>query len=62
MPLAGLDLYQIAPSLTGEMLRPLIEGSGDIRMHVSNGALGQLRRHAAAAAPVRPAPVPRPVR
>jgi hypothetical protein len=38
--LEGLDRYQITPSLTGEILRPLIEGQGDIRMHVSNGALG----------------------
>jgi hypothetical protein len=40
VPLEGLDRYQIHPSLTGEILRPLIEGQGDIRMHVSNGALG----------------------
>jgi hypothetical protein len=29
----------VAPSLTGEILRPLLGSSGDIRMHVSNGAL-----------------------
>ena len=40
VPLEGLDSYQITPSLTGEILRPLIEGQGDVRMHVSNGALG----------------------
>src|SRR6516165_7997407 len=40
VPLEGLDSYQITPSLTGEILRPLIEGHGDVRMHVSNGALG----------------------
>ena len=40
VPLEGLDRYQITPSLTGEILRPLIEGQGDVRMHVSNGALG----------------------
>src|SRR3984957_276894 len=40
VPLEGLDSYQISPSLTGEILRPLIEGHGDVRMHVSNGALG----------------------
>ena len=39
VPLAGLDAYQPSASLTGEILRPLLEGSGDIRMHVSNGAL-----------------------
>jgi hypothetical protein len=38
VPLAGLDAYQPSASLTGEILRPLLEGSGDIRMHVSNGA------------------------
>jgi hypothetical protein len=40
VPLEGLDSYQITPTLTGEILRPLIEGHGDVRMHVSNGALG----------------------
>jgi hypothetical protein len=39
VPLAGLDLYQVAPSLNGELLRPLLESGADIRMHVSNGAL-----------------------
>ncbi len=39
LPLEGLDLYQVAPSLTGEMIRPLLEAEGDIRMHVSNGAV-----------------------
>ena len=38
-PLDGLDTYQVAPSVTGEVLRPLLEGAGEIRMHVSNGAL-----------------------
>jgi hypothetical protein len=38
-PLAGLDLYQIAPSVSGEMLRPLLESGADIRMHVNNGAV-----------------------
>jgi len=41
-PLEGLDSYQVGPSLTGEILRPLIEADGDIRMHVSNGALSSL--------------------
>ena len=27
------------PSLSGEILRPLLGSTGDIRMHVSNGAL-----------------------
>jgi len=39
VPLEGLDSYQVTPSLTGEILRPLIEGEGDVRIHVSNGAL-----------------------
>jgi hypothetical protein len=38
-PLDGLDAYQVAPTLTGEILRPLLEAAGDVRMHVSNGAL-----------------------
>jgi len=38
-PLQGLDAYQVSPSLTGEILRPLVGSTGDIRMHVSNGAL-----------------------
>ena len=39
VPLDGLDAYQVTPKLTGEILRPLLESRGDIRMHVSNGAL-----------------------
>jgi hypothetical protein len=39
VPLTGLDLYRLASSLSGEMLRPMLESGGDIRMHVSNGAL-----------------------
>jgi hypothetical protein len=38
-PLDGLDLYEIAPGLTGEHLRPLLERHGDLRLHVSNGAV-----------------------
>jgi hypothetical protein len=48
-PLEGLDSYQVSPSepgqvqpgqaLTGEMLRPLLEAAGDVRVHVSNGAI-----------------------
>jgi hypothetical protein len=37
-PIEGLDIYQVAPGVSGEMLRPLIESDGDVRMHVSNGA------------------------
>jgi len=39
VPLEGLDNYRVSPSLTGEILRPLMGSSGDIRMHASNGAL-----------------------
>jgi hypothetical protein len=39
LPLDGLDAYRVAPSVTGEVLRPLLESCGDVRMHVSNGAL-----------------------
>jgi hypothetical protein len=39
VPLEGLDSYQVTGELTGEILRPLIEGEGDVRMHVSNGSL-----------------------
>jgi hypothetical protein len=39
VPLQGLDVYRVSPSLTGEILRPLMGSSGDIRMHASNGAL-----------------------
>jgi putative S-adenosyl-L-methionine-dependent methyltransferase len=39
MPLQGLDAYQVSQSATGEILRSLLESCGDVRMHVSNGAL-----------------------
>jgi hypothetical protein len=39
VPLDGLDAYQVTPAITGEILRPLLESRGDVRMHVSNGAL-----------------------
>jgi hypothetical protein len=38
-PLAGLDLYRLAPTVSGETLRPPLESGADIRMHVNNGAL-----------------------
>jgi len=37
--LEGLDTYQLTPAVTGEVLRPLLSAEGDVRMHVSNGAL-----------------------
>jgi hypothetical protein len=39
VPLVGLDLYQIAPMVSGENLRPLLESGAAIRMHVNNGAV-----------------------
>jgi len=38
VPLEGLDSYEIAPGISGELLRPLLATGGDVRMHVSNGA------------------------
>lgn len=38
VPIEGLDSYRIGPDLTGEMLRSQLE-TGDIRVHVNNGAL-----------------------
>jgi hypothetical protein len=39
VPLTGLDTYRLAPSVSGEVLRPLLESGADVRMHVSNGAV-----------------------
>jgi hypothetical protein len=39
VPMEGLDMYQISPTLSGEILRPVLEAAGDIRMHVNNGTL-----------------------
>lgn len=39
VPMTGMDLYQIAPGVNGEMLRPMLEAHGDVRMQVSNGAI-----------------------
>jgi hypothetical protein len=39
VPLPGLDAYQIADGLTGELLRTQLDAVGDLRMHVNNGAL-----------------------
>jgi hypothetical protein len=38
LPVAGLDLYQIAPTVR-ENLRPLLEPGPAIRIHVNNGAV-----------------------
>jgi hypothetical protein len=39
VPLEGLDTYRVTPAVTGEILRALLAAEGDVRMHVSNGAL-----------------------
>ena len=39
VPLEGLDTYQVTPAVTGEILRSPLAAAGDVRMHVSNGAL-----------------------
>lgn len=39
VPLNGLDLLEIAQGITGEALRDSLEDGGDVRMHISNGAL-----------------------
>ncbi len=39
LPMSGLDLYEIAAGVNGEMLRPMLERHGDVRMQVSNGAI-----------------------
>ena len=39
VPLEGLDTYPVTPAVGGEILRPLLAAEGDVRMHVSNGAL-----------------------
>jgi len=39
VPLPGLDSYAITPALSGEMLRPLLDAYGDVRINVNNGAV-----------------------
>lgn len=39
VPLHGLSSYEPSPSLSGDLLRPLLEAEGNTRMHVSNGTL-----------------------
>ncbi|MFC5995851.1 SAM-dependent methyltransferase [Pseudonocardia hispaniensis] len=38
VPLHGLDTYDIAPGISGELLRPLVATGRDVRMHAANGA------------------------
>jgi Putative S-adenosyl-L-methionine-dependent methyltransferase len=38
VPMEGLDEYRIAEGVRGEVLRPIVNAVGDVRMHISNGA------------------------
>jgi hypothetical protein len=38
-PLGPLDRYEICEGLNGELLGPIVAGQGDVRFHVSNGAV-----------------------
>ena len=38
VPIEALDAYRLADGIRGEILRPIVEANGDVRMHVSNGA------------------------
>jgi hypothetical protein len=38
VPLIELDTYEVAPDIGGELLRPIVDANGDLRMHISNGA------------------------
>ena len=38
VPLYGLDTYEIAPEISGELLRPMTATGGDLRLHATNGA------------------------
>ena len=39
VPLEGLDEYRVADGARGELLRPILNATGDVRMHISNGAV-----------------------
>ncbi|HXP94724.1 MAG TPA: SAM-dependent methyltransferase [Candidatus Binatia bacterium] len=39
VPLQPLDQYEVAPGTSGVIMRSILEADGDVRMHVSNGAL-----------------------
>ena len=38
VPLEELDTYEVAHGIGGELLWPIVQSNGDLRMHVSNGA------------------------
>src|SRR5690348_4160876 len=39
VPLDGLDTYEIAPGISGELLRPMTVTGGDLRLHAAIGAV-----------------------
>jgi hypothetical protein len=39
VPIEELDTYRVAPGISGEILRPIVEANGDVRMQLSNGAV-----------------------
>jgi hypothetical protein len=38
VPLEELDTYEVAHGIGGDLLWPIVQSNGDLRMHVSNGA------------------------
>jgi hypothetical protein len=38
VPLEELDTYEVAQGIGGDLLWPIVQSNGDLRMHVSNGA------------------------
>jgi hypothetical protein len=38
VPMESLDEYRLAEGVRGELLRPILQATGDVRMHISNGA------------------------
>jgi hypothetical protein len=39
VPFEELDAYDVAPGVGAQILRPILEAAGDVRMHVGNGAV-----------------------
>ena len=39
VPLEGIDEYKVADGIRGELLRPILNATGDVRMHIGNGAV-----------------------
>lgn len=38
VPMEGVDEYRVTEGVRGELLRPILQATGDVRMHISNGA------------------------